>query len=89
MHFIRLMYEGIELMTTGRLTFPPPVKDLLLSIHKGEWSKEKVEELYKQLESEFITSESSSPLPPRIDRERVSAIVSHAYLSHWVVRGLI
>lgn len=89
MHFIRLMYEGIELMTTGRLTFPRPEKETLLAIRKGEWSKEKVEQLYLQLESELIASEATSPLPPKIDRARVSAIVSKAYLSHWLSQGLI
>jgi predicted nucleotidyltransferase len=35
MHSVRLLYEAIELMRTGRITFPRPEKDLLINIRGG------------------------------------------------------
>ena len=41
-HLIRLLHEGIELLTTENLEFPLKQKDTILQIKNGEWSLEKV-----------------------------------------------
>ena len=89
MHMIRLLQEGIELMKTGRLTFPRPEKDLLLQIRKGEWTLERVEQYFAELDAELRATELASPLPKNIDRAKVSSIISNAYLSHWRSQGLL
>ena len=83
MHMIRLLQEGIELMKTGRLTFPRPEKELLLQIRKGEWTLNKVELYFAELEAELRATELISPLRKNIDRAKVSSIISNAYIAHW------
>ena len=89
MHMIRLLQEGIELMKTGRLTFPRPEKELLLQIRKGDWSREAVELYFAELEAELRATELISPLPRNIDRAKVSSIISNAYIAQWRSQGLL
>ena len=86
---IRLLQEGIELMKTGRLTFPRPEKELLLQIRKGDWSREAVELYFAELEAELRATELISPLPRNIDRAKVSSIISNAYIAQWRSQGLL
>lgn len=89
MHLIRLMYEAVELLSTGHITYPRPEKDLLLSIRQGERSQRWIEQEYLRLESLVREAEERSSLPKKVDRARLSAIITEAYLSHWKQRGLI
>lgn len=83
MHMIRLTYEGIELMQTGRITFPRPEKELLLEIRKGEWQQAKVEAHFLDLEQRLRDAEAESSLPQKVDLDKISTLVATAYLSHW------
>jgi predicted nucleotidyltransferase len=88
-HLIRLMYEGIELMNTGRLTFPRPEKDLLLEIRRGKWSIDRIKKHFTELEQQLKACELTSSLPKTIDQARISTIVKNAYVSHWGSHGLL
>jgi uncharacterized protein len=84
MHVIRLLNEGIELMRSGTITLPRPERELLITVRTGQYgSLERVLKLANTLFLELERSESESKLPERVDRLRVSQLVSDTYLRHW------
>ena len=84
MHVIRLLNEGIELMRSGTITLPRPEKELLITIRTGNYgSLERVLSLANTLFFELKEAETKSGLPEKVDRARVSALVSETYLHFW------
>jgi predicted nucleotidyltransferase len=84
MHVIRLLNEGIELTRSGTITLPRPEKELLITIRTGNYgSLERVLTLANTLFVELEQAEAKSGLPQKVDRTRVSKLVSDTYLSHW------
>ena len=81
MHVIRLLNEGIELMRSGTITLPRPEKELLITIRTGNYgSLERVLSLANSLFRELEEAEAKSGLPEKVDRARISALVSATYL---------
>lgn len=89
MHMIRLMHEGVELMTEGKITYPRPEKDVLLQIRQGLWLQTKVEREYLRLEEQLKQAEENSSLPPSVDRSAVSRLLVTSYLDHWNSTGIL
>ena len=88
MHIIRLLNEGIELMRSETITLPRPEKELLISIRTGQYgSLERVLDLAKALFLELERAEGESQLPEKVDRLRVSKLISHTYLDYWSALG--
>ncbi len=84
MHVIRLLNEGIELMKDGLVTLPRPEKELLVTIRTGRYgSLERVLNLANTLFVDLDQAESRSPLPEKVDRVKLSRLISSAYLQHW------
>ncbi len=84
MHVIRLLNEGIELMRSGTITLPRPEKDLLITIRTGNYgSLERVLTLATFLFRELEEGEAKSGLPEKVDRTRISELVSDTYLRFW------
>jgi len=84
MHVIRLLNEGIELMRCGTITLPRPEKELLVTIRTGNYgSLERVLSLANTLFSELEEAEAKSGLPEKVDRARISNLVSETYLRFW------
>jgi predicted nucleotidyltransferase len=83
MHLIRLLGEGKELLEDGKITFPRPNKDLLIDIRNGKYTVEQIEGMAMELEFEAGAAAGKSPLPPGVDRMRVSHAISRAYREHW------
>jgi predicted nucleotidyltransferase len=83
MHGLRLLYECIELMLHGRITFPRPEKDLLIEVRSGEWALEKVLRQVENLKRETELAVMNSPLPEQVDRKVISEIVAEAHLEFW------
>lgn len=86
MQTIRLLFEGIELMSTGHITLPRPLIELdtaLLPIRRGEWPLDRVIDLAEALFGDIDTATASSQLPGRVDRETISRLVSDTYLRFW------
>lgn len=84
MHVIRLLNEGIELMRSGVITLPRPEKDLLITIRTGNYgSLERVLGLANDLFTQLERAEAESSLPGKVDRLKISQLVSKAYLDHW------
>jgi hypothetical protein len=84
MHVIRLLNEGIELMRSGTITLPRPEKELLITIRTGNYgSLERVLSLANTLFRELEDAEAKSGLPEKVDRPRISELVSDTYLRFW------
>ncbi|HKR84971.1 MAG TPA: nucleotidyltransferase domain-containing protein [Terriglobales bacterium] len=89
MHVIRLLNEGIELMRSGTITLPRPEKELLINIRTGNYgSLESVLDLANRLFAELEKAETASRLPEKVDKARISTVVSRKYLSFWNRSGL-
>lgn len=89
MHMIRLAHECVELLRTGQITFPRPERSVLLEIRRGQWAQSQIEQEYLKLETQIHEAERVSVLPKRVDRERVSEILTEAYMEHWRTRGYL
>jgi predicted nucleotidyltransferase len=84
MHVIRLLNEGIELMRSCTITLPRPEKELLITIRTGNYgSLERVLSLANTLFSELEEAEAKSRLPEKVDRSKISNLVSDTYLRFW------
>ena len=89
MHVIRLLNEGIELMRSGTITLPRPEKELLVTIRTGNYgSLNRVLDLANRLFAELEKAENGSRLPEKVDKARISIVVSRTYLSFWKRSGL-
>ena len=85
MHVVRLGYQGIELLTTGRLTLPmpEPVRSRIMQIRLGERSEDEVVAEIEDVERRLVQASEASPLPEQPDHERVNAFVVDAYREAW------
>lgn len=65
MHVVRLGYQGIELMSRGRLTLPmpEPQRSRVMSIRRGEVSEAEVISEIEAVERRLRASIAASPLP--------------------------
>jgi len=68
-NLIRLLLEGKELVSTGKIVFPLSYKDTLLEIKQGQWTINDVLDYAEQLEAEVEKAAEQSELPskPRYD----------------------
>ena len=53
MHLIRLMYEGEELLLTGKITFPRPELDELVAVRNGLYTYEQLMEKVEGYDARF------------------------------------
>ncbi len=84
MHVIRLLNEGIELMRSGTITLPRPEKELLITIRTGNYgSLERVLSLANSLFRELEEAEAKSGLLEKVDRTKISELVSETCLRFW------
>lgn len=70
-------------MQCGRITLPRPNKDELIEIRKGKYSLGEIQELGRELESEALAAQVSSPLPDKVDRHAISELVTEVHLQFW------
>jgi len=83
MHVIRLYGEAKELMEDGRITLPRPNRNELVAIRQGKYSLSEIQQLGSQLESEAQAAQLTSPLPDKINRDAISALIADAHLQYW------
>jgi len=85
MHALRLGYQGIEFLTTGRITLPvpEPSKQYLRSIRQGEVSKDHVIESINDAEKQLAKLQSSANIPDAPDQAWVNAWLHASYLTYW------
>lgn len=68
-HALRLYLEANELLSTGKVTLPLKENQLVLTVKKGEWSKERFLEECTRLEALCDQLYVNSVLPKSPDRE--------------------
>lgn len=85
MHAARLGFQGIELVTTGRLELPIPGEsgDWLRAVRRGEVPYQQWRERIHDLDASLgrLTDDPQYRAAP--DRERVESWVMSAHLIHW------
>lgn len=75
-HSFRLLYQGIELMSTGKITFPLPQAELLKDIRYGrKYSADKMDDAVKDWEDLFTTfrkTKETPALPKSVSKDILS-----------------
>jgi hypothetical protein len=85
MHAMRLGYQGVELLTTGRITLPVPEPALssLRAIRRGEVELSEVISAVASAENELTALRDRSNLPEQPDRQWVDAWLHRSHLAYW------
>lgn len=85
MHMLRLGFQGVEFLSTGRLTLPMPDKErgLVMSVRRGEVDINDVLTAAGELEQEVSDLLDTSPLPPGPDYDAVNSWLVSAYQRTW------
>lgn len=66
-HTVRLLYEGIQLLTTGNISFPLEQKDIIMDIKLGKVKNTDIITLIEDLENKIKTIDVILPEKPDID----------------------
>jgi hypothetical protein len=84
---IRLGYQGLELMTTGHMSFPmaPEHRADVLAVRTGQWTLEQALTRAGELERDLRDSLDTGPLPEQPDEDAINAFLQDAYLRAWGV----
>lgn len=83
MHLIRVLTEGIELMETGKIVLPHPNKEFLKDIRRGKYLWKDIEAAAGDYMSMLRAVHEKSALPPHVDRERISKVITAAQIEFW------
>ena len=85
MHALRLGVQGIEYLSTGRITLPIPEPHLTLlrEVRRGEWDQERVLTWATELEEQLTEATDSSPLPDEPDLAWINDWLHRAYTRYW------
>lgn len=85
MHALRLLHEGIEILSRGWVTLPrpEPERGKLLAVRRGEWSEFHVIAEASRLFAELDVVVANSPLPEQADLAAVGRLVTQIYLDAW------
>ena len=85
MHVVRLGYQGIELLSTGRLTLPiaEPARSRIMAIRRGDWTEAEVVAEIDRVEERLAEAIDSSPLPADPDYDRVNSFLVATYRDAW------
>lgn len=78
-HAVRVNHEAMELLTTGKVTFPRPEKDLLLQIKKGELEDKAVYHMVEQGLADLTEIHKNSTLRDEPDREWAEEFIYNIY----------
>lgn len=71
-HLIRLMFEGKELLLTGKITFPLPNAEDILNIKLGKYEYDEVVEIAENMDNNFNNWLSNSVLNKAPNRNKLS-----------------
>jgi uncharacterized protein len=85
MHLLRLLHEGIELVSRGWVTLPrpEPERSKLLAVRRGECSEDRVISEANRLFAELDGAVSHSPLPAQVDLDAIGKLVAGISLDAW------
>lgn len=85
MHMVRLGYQGVEFLNTGRITLPLPEPQLSYcrALRQGEVTMNDALTTVGELEVELLDLHTSSPLPEHPDTDAVNDWLASAYARSW------
>lgn len=85
MHALRLGYQGVELLTTGRITLPVPEPDLafLRAVRRGEVPLAEVVSAVDEAAVTLVRLGASSSLPDEPDRRWLDGWLHRSHLAYW------
>jgi hypothetical protein len=85
MHALRLGVQGVELLSTGRITLPVPEphRAYLRSVRRGERPLDEVVAAIDDAEQRLLDLRESSDLAAEPDRAWVDGWLHRSYLAHW------
>lgn len=86
MHMLRLGFQGVELLRTGRLSLPmaEPARSHLLDVRRGKVAEPECFTRAGELERELEDLGATSFLPEAPDEARVEKWVHDAYRRRWL-----
>lgn len=84
-HIIRLGYQGVEYLETGRLSLPLTGLALSdsLAIKQGQWAENDVHTLAGDLEGQLKRLLDTSPLPEQPEEKKIEKWMLDVYLESW------
>jgi len=85
MHALRLGVQGVELLSTGRITLPVPGPDLgyLRAVRRGDIGLEEVRDAVDRAERELARLRDAADLPDQPDRDWVDAWLHRSHVAFW------
>jgi uncharacterized protein len=85
MHALRIAYQGIELIGTGRISLPvpSPAREHLMAVRRGELPLPEVVHDLGLRTGELEQAVLASDLPAEADRDAIDAFLVEAYQSTW------
>jgi predicted nucleotidyltransferase len=88
MHILRLGFQGVELMTTGKLTLPMAEKDraFTYAVRLGEVPIQEALTRAGELERQIKDLLLDAPVPAEPAREQIEAWMLSAYFENWKAR---
>lgn len=87
MHVLRLAVQGVELLTTGRLSFPMnDYRTYLREVREGKHQLQDVLTLVGEKERELKDLVDTGPLSESPDRDAVETWMLERYWEHWKAR---
>jgi uncharacterized protein len=89
MHALRLGLQGVELLTTGRITLPVPEphRAYLRSVRQGERKLAEVLDAIIETEDRLMRLCESPAVPDQPDRRWVDDWLHRSYQSFWTSNG--
>jgi hypothetical protein len=86
-HALRLAVQGFEIVTKGRLTLPmgDAMREIVLEVKQGKWNRDDVVVLISNHErgAREALDSGRTPLPPKPNRERISAWSIETHRQWW------
>jgi len=86
-HAVRVNSQGVELLSTGNITFPRPDRDLLLKIKTGQLQYKEVEEIIVQGFADLESAKAKSTLRETPNQEWVDNFICEVYTD--IVKGTL
>lgn len=85
MHILRLGFQGVELLSTGRISLPMPKEEraFCMATRKGEVPLQSMLTRAGELERELKDLTDSSGVPADPDRDGIQAWMLETYLNSW------
>lgn len=90
-HMVRLGLQGMEVLTTGRITLPMPEPDRtwLQELRRGEHTLQEALDRADDLLNQLNALADTADLPGLPDHQAINRWLTETYMSWWDERGLL